>query len=124
MRSLGLRCTRITPAGLCQRICYTSGVLRPVQTFEYFSSRNELHSQGSNLELDCHGLAMACMGSCQALVPAATETYIPIPHLQGPEEQGVPSWPVKQNYKLKAGFLHSFCVISPFTAHNQSLMSH
>lgn len=77
MRSLGLRCTGITPAGLCLRICCTSGVLRPAQTAEYFSSRNELLSQGSNLVADCHGMALALVGLCQALVPSAAGPYIP-----------------------------------------------
>lgn len=69
MRSPGLRCVGITPAGLCLRICCTSGVLRPAKTPEYFSSRNELLSQGSNLVPDCHGLALVCVGLNQALVP-------------------------------------------------------
>lgn len=80
MSSLALKGTGITPAGLCLRICCTSGVLRPAQTPEYFSSRNELLSQGSNLVPDCHGLVLARMGSCQALVPSAAGPYIPNSH--------------------------------------------
>lgn len=80
MRSLGLRCTGITPAGLRLRIFCTSGVLRPAQTPKYFSSRNELLSQGSNLEPDCHGLALARVGSCQVLAASAAGPYIPNPH--------------------------------------------
>lgn len=80
MRSSGLGCAGITPAGLCLRICRTTGVLRPAQTPEYFSSRNELLSQGSDLDPDCHVLALVCVGSGQALVPAAAAPCIPHPH--------------------------------------------